>query len=75
MLKVKNHSCALCKPHKTGHANRWKSKELQNMKIFEKEKIFLIKNKLAEIDIQILLKKHTNNNIPVNQKIIFALCQ
>ena len=51
MLKVKNHSCVLCKPHKTGHANRWKSKELQNMKIFEKEKIFLIKNKLAEIDI------------------------
>lgn len=51
MLKIKKHSCALCKPHKTGHQNRWKSKDLEIMKIFEKEKIFLIKNKLAKIDI------------------------
>lgn len=49
--KVKHCSCALCKPHKTGHSNRWKYKDLEKMKIFEKEKVWLIKNKLAEIDI------------------------
>lgn len=26
-LKNKRRSCALCKPHKTGHSNRWKPKE------------------------------------------------
>lgn len=51
MLKIKKHSCALCKPHKTGHQNRWKSKELAQMKIFEKEKATLTNAKLAEIDI------------------------
>ena len=51
MFKLKKHSCALCKPHKTGHQNRWKSKDLEKIKIFEKEKTFIIKNNLAEIDI------------------------
>ena len=51
MFKLKKHSCALCKPHKTGRQNRWKSKEFSKMKIFEKEKMLIIKNKLAEIDI------------------------
>ena len=50
-LKIKKHSCALCKPHKTGHSNRWKIKDLVSMKIFEKEKILVIKNNLAEIYI------------------------
>ena len=50
-IKIKKHSCALCKPHKTGHSNRWKSKELEKMKIFEKEKSFFVRAKLAEIDI------------------------
>lgn len=49
--KVKHCSCALCKPHKTGHSNRWKSRDLIKMRIFEKEKMLLIKNKLTEIDI------------------------
>lgn len=38
MLKIKKRSCALCKPHKTGHQNRWKAKDLESLKIFEKEK-------------------------------------
>lgn len=50
MLKIKKHSCALCKPHKTGHQNRWKSKDLEKMKIFEKE-MLQVRNNLAEIDI------------------------
>jgi hypothetical protein len=25
--KRKRHSCMICKPHKTGHVNRWKDKE------------------------------------------------
>lgn len=41
MLKVKKHSCALCKPHKTGHQNRWKPKDLESIKVFEKEKASL----------------------------------
>ena len=36
--KVKKHSCSLCKPHKTGHSNRWSDKEEQGLKCFEKEK-------------------------------------
>lgn len=52
-IKIKKHSCALCKPHKTGRSNRWKSKELSRIKIFEKEKILLTKNKLAEAEIDI----------------------
>ncbi len=50
-IKIKNHSCALCKPHKTGHQNRWKSKYLEGLEIFEKEKILLIKNKFTEVII------------------------
>lgn len=37
-LKRKNRSCALCKPHKMGWSSRWKPKELQKLKEFEKEK-------------------------------------
>lgn len=50
-IKIKNHSCALCKPHKTRHQNRWKFKDLEMLKLFEKEKMLIIKNKLAEVDI------------------------
>jgi len=35
-MKNKKKSCALCKPHKTGHANRWKPKEEQLLKDFER---------------------------------------
>ena len=35
--KKKARSCALCKPHKMHGANRWKKKELESLKIFEKE--------------------------------------
>ena len=38
MFKIKNRSCALCKPHKTGFTNRWKAKDLSLMKVFEKIK-------------------------------------
>jgi len=51
MFKIKSHSCALCKPHKTGYQNRWRAKDLEKMKIFEKEKVLIINNNLAEIDI------------------------
>ncbi|TSC78531.1 MAG: hypothetical protein G01um101433_196 [Parcubacteria group bacterium Gr01-1014_33] len=37
-LKNKRHSCALCKPHKTGHDCRWNNKDLAGLKAFEKEK-------------------------------------
>ena len=37
-LKMKKHSCAMCKPHKMGGDVRWKPKELQALKQFEKEK-------------------------------------
>lgn len=36
-LKNKKRSCALCKPHKTGHSNRWKAKESDRLKRDEKE--------------------------------------
>ena len=49
--KIKNHSCALCKPHKTGHCNRWKAKDLALIKMFEKIKNLQSGAKLAEIDI------------------------
>jgi len=26
-LRHKRAACSLCKPHKTGHANRWKAKD------------------------------------------------
>ena len=37
-LKVKRRSCAMCKPHKMGGAKRWKPKDLEELKRFEKEK-------------------------------------
>jgi hypothetical protein len=30
-LKRKRHSCPMCKPHKMGITNRWKSKEFMEM--------------------------------------------
>jgi hypothetical protein len=36
-LKRKRHSCALCKPHKTGGSNRWKAKDLSLLKLAERE--------------------------------------
>jgi hypothetical protein len=36
-LKRKRRSCALCKPHKTGGAVRWKPKELAAMEAASKE--------------------------------------
>lgn len=35
--KTKLASCAMCKPHKMGWAIRWKPKEVQAMKIAEKD--------------------------------------
>lgn len=35
-LKKKKRSCPLCKPHKTGGANRWKTKDFAEIKEFEK---------------------------------------
>jgi hypothetical protein len=35
-LKNKRRSCPLCKPHKTGHSNRWKPKEHEDRKLIEK---------------------------------------
>ena len=37
-LKKKKKSCPLCKPQKVGGANRWKRKEFQSLKEFEKIK-------------------------------------
>jgi len=42
--KVKNHSCALCKPNKMGAACRWKIKELSQLKDFEKIKMVHLKS-------------------------------
>ena len=44
-LKKKDRSCSLCKPHKTGWSNRWKPKEEQNLKEYEKEKQDILKEK------------------------------
>lgn len=35
-LKKKRRSCAMCKPHKTRGENRWKPKEAQALKEFER---------------------------------------
>jgi hypothetical protein len=35
--KKKLRSCAMCKPHKMHGANRWKLKDLDKLKQFEKE--------------------------------------
>jgi hypothetical protein len=37
-LKKKKRSCALCKPHKVGWDNRWKVKEREAIKRFEKDR-------------------------------------
>ncbi len=42
-FKNKKHSCALCKPHKMGHDCRWKNKDLERLKEFEKEKALVSK--------------------------------
>lgn len=34
-LKLKKHSCALCKPHKMRGANRWDARDLSRLKEFE----------------------------------------
>ena len=39
--KLKKHSCALCKPHKMGLCTRWKTKDLDSLKEFEKLKLAL----------------------------------
>jgi len=36
--KRKKHSCTLCKPHKMGGSCRWSEKDLDALKIWEKEK-------------------------------------
>lgn len=36
-IKRKLRSCGLCKPHKTGGANRWKIKEFSALREAEKE--------------------------------------
>lgn len=35
--KKKKRSCAMCKPHKMCGAHRWKPKDLQAMKIADRE--------------------------------------
>lgn len=37
-LKQKKHSCAMCKPHKMQWEGRWKPKDEQKLKLFEKMK-------------------------------------
>ena len=41
-FKNKKRSCALCKPFKRKKQNRWKEKDKQNLKEFEKEKNMLL---------------------------------
>ena len=36
-LKLKNRSCSLCKPFKMRGANRWKLKDLEALKRFERD--------------------------------------
>lgn len=36
-IKKKKRSCPLCKPHKTGGANRWKAKELDRLERDERD--------------------------------------
>lgn len=42
-LKVKEKSCALCKPHKMGWQKRWNVKEEDRLTRFEKEKQELVR--------------------------------
>lgn len=44
--KVKKRSCAMCKPHKMGWSNRWKIKEKQKLKDFER----FLKEDLEELE-------------------------
>ena len=37
VYKLKRRSCALCKPHKTGHAPRFKERQLILLKIHDRE--------------------------------------
>jgi len=37
MLKRKRRSCGLCKPHKIGGETRWRPREVQAMKLADKE--------------------------------------
>ncbi len=43
IYKNKKKSCALCKPHKMGWAKRWKFRELESIKEFEKIKKDLVR--------------------------------
>jgi len=36
-LKRKKRACGLCKPHKRGKSNRWKTKEFDKLQRAEKE--------------------------------------
>jgi len=37
-LKRKKRSCDLCKPHKTGHDNRWKTKHEAALRRFKRQR-------------------------------------
>jgi hypothetical protein len=37
-LKRKKRSCALCKPQKMGWVNRWKPREVEKLKRFERNR-------------------------------------
>ncbi len=37
-LKNKDRCCAMCKPHKRGHSNRWKPKDFAQLIEYEKTK-------------------------------------
>jgi len=36
-LKKKRRSCSVCKPHKVGRTNRWKTREFEQMERDEEE--------------------------------------
>jgi hypothetical protein len=36
-MKLKKRSCAMCKPHKMGWNQRWKIKDLRDLRIAEQE--------------------------------------
>lgn len=37
-LKRKKRSCPMCKPHKMCGAHRWKPQEMQELKLWERER-------------------------------------
>ena len=37
-MKRKRRSCPMCKPHKTGGGNRWKARDEQALREFERSK-------------------------------------